>query len=292
MEHINQTNISQYYSVDTPVVGELVLVNFTERNDSFFDAKLIEYPYRGMMGYQLVTKKRKVTSWNKLVPLNKNMVTRVEEVDDSAKIVQLSLVYLSDLFDEELTPDKIQEKLLVHFNENKVMESFIKSLCIINEYNYKDIWENLGHYIDNLRREYNDENDENVSLWKYFSDNFGDLDNWLVDCELEDLSESIKHLYAKRTEEGVHKISSRIGIISIGGIVSTKELLRSVLTKLKYPYTFRYDTTPYYLFETSSENTNVNDHQQLVKILETESAKLTPRVFIKADCIGKRVDKT
>jgi hypothetical protein len=44
-------NSNQYYSNNNPTLGEIVLVIFSARSDSFFDAKLMEYPYRGMMSY-------------------------------------------------------------------------------------------------------------------------------------------------------------------------------------------------------------------------------------------------
>ena len=48
-----------YYSINHPKINELVLVQFTEKNDSFFKAKLIEYDYTGIMNYQDATKKKK-----------------------------------------------------------------------------------------------------------------------------------------------------------------------------------------------------------------------------------------
>jgi translation initiation factor 2 alpha subunit (eIF-2alpha) len=83
----------QSYSNENPIVGELVLLQFTERTDSFFHAKLLEYNYRGMMSY-------KVYNWNKIIPMNKNMVARVEKVDPNAKIVQVSVAYLNDDFED------------------------------------------------------------------------------------------------------------------------------------------------------------------------------------------------
>ena len=63
--------VIQYYSETDPIIEELVLVKFIKRNDSFFDGELLEYKYKCMLNYQDATKKRKVSSWNKIIPLNK-----------------------------------------------------------------------------------------------------------------------------------------------------------------------------------------------------------------------------
>lgn len=279
--------VLQYYSEIDPYVGELVLVHFTEHKDSFINAKLLEYPYNGMMNYQDATKKRRVLSWNKIIPLNKNMVARVEDVDKTAKIVQLSIAYLEES-SKETNPDKIQENLLVNFTENKIMEGFIKSLCIMYDYSYNNVWTKLIHYIDSLRREYNEENDMNLSLWKYFCENITELKEWVESSGLDNcMINEIKDLYEKRTEKPNYKITSRVGIISLGGVSFTKELIKNVLAKLSLNYDVKYDTSPYYILETFSEDTDEEDHKNFIKTLEIESQKMNPKVFTKVDYIGK-----
>ena len=48
-----------YYSNSNPKIGELVLVQFTEKCDSFFKGYLLEYEYDGIMNFQDATKKKK-----------------------------------------------------------------------------------------------------------------------------------------------------------------------------------------------------------------------------------------
>ncbi len=292
-------NTCQYYSEANPAEGEIVLVQFTEQNETFFRAKLMEYDYTGMMNYQDVTKKRRVASWKKYVQLNKNMVARVDSVDTDKNIVQLSLAYLDEGANskEEKSASQIQEKLMNYFNENKQMESFIKSLCIVNGYKYDEIWTNFVHYLDSQRREYNDENEENLTIWKYFTNNIDSLDEWFDDISSQNndldwdgLKQSIQALYDKKTEESIHKIVSKIGIISLGGISSTKELLKKVLDSINYKYSFRYDSTPYYILESSSEDSTDVDHKNVVATLEKESSKFEPKIFIKTEYIGKTLN--
>ena len=49
----------QYYFTNDPKINELVLVHFTEKCDAFFNVKLLEYPYMGIMNFQDATKKKK-----------------------------------------------------------------------------------------------------------------------------------------------------------------------------------------------------------------------------------------
>lgn len=274
-------NINQFYSNENPKVGELVLVIFIERKESFFDAKLIEYNYRGIMNYQDATKKRKVNSWNKVVPLNKNMVASVDEVDDKLKIVQLSITYLGDIFNEDLLPEQIQEKLLGTFSENRLLEGFIKSLCIVNKYKYDFIWTTLIYHLDKIR-------DNDTTIWKYFCDNIDNLDNWIIELKLDnDIANKIKVLYDKRNEIIINKIVSRIGIISSNGVSNTKKLLNEILNEITYNYTLKYDTAPYYIFETSSEDTTIEDHDYILNKIESESKKINDKIFIKIDYKGK-----
>lgn len=277
----------QYYSTINPTQGELVLVEFTEKLDSFFDAKLIEYPYRGMMNYADASKKRKISSWNKIVPLNKLMVARVDDVDEKAKIVHLSIAYLDEFFTEKnLAPSDIQDKLMVQFNENKLLESLITSLCMITKANFSDIWTSLVHVIDSERREFNDDNDDDpMNLWKYFSENFEEnINGW---CSVSGITEETKQtlisLFEKRKEKGPQKITSTIKIISQEGITSTKKLLEVCLGQLKYQYTFRYSTAPNFVFETSTADSSPEDHHALIKNMQEQIKKIgISLVFVQA----------
>jgi translation initiation factor 2 alpha subunit (eIF-2alpha) len=280
----------QYYSNKNPTIGEIVLVEFSARTESFFDAKLIEYPYRGMMSYSDASKKRRISSWNKIIPLNKHMVARVDEIDTKNEIVQISIAYLDEMVDDKnLSLTDIQNKLMIQFNENKLLESFIKSLCIQSTCNFKIIWESLVHHIDSKRRIFNDENNENnenddkipISLWKYFCDNISDLSEWCTISNINDETRDIIYkLYIKRTEETIKKINSKIKIISPHGISHTHKLLNDCLNTITFKYTFKYISTPDYILESSTEDSSITDHKKIIDILKVQSQNMTPKVFI------------
>ena len=273
----------QYYSTINPTLGELVLVEFTKRNDSFFDANLIEYPYRGMMSYSDASKRRKVSSWNKIVPINKLMVARVDIVDESAKIVHISTAYLDEFFNEKnLSISDIQNKLMVQFNENKLMENFIKSICIQTECNFEQLWTSLVHHIDSERRKFNEDcHDDPITLWQYLSNNFDRIDDFCLKTNVTDkIVDSIKNTFTKRTEDSIKKITSKIKIISPNGISQTKILLEKCLKDIQYEHTFRYLSAPDYLFESSTKDSDQDNHHKLIEKLQLESQKMNPKVYI------------
>ena len=118
--------------------------------------------------------------------------------------------------------------------------------------------------------------------------NIDKLDKWIKESGLDDnIGIAIKKLYDKRNKKIPKKISSKIGIISVGGIDRTKELISKVLSNVKYSYKLKYDTTPYYIFETSTENTNIESHNEFIKNIQTESEKYDPKIFIKLIYNGK-----
>ena len=109
----------QFYHNKKPKNNELVLINVIEQLDSYFKVILLEYNIEGIINFKDATKKKKIKNWKSIIQLNKNMVAKIEDIDDIGSLVQLSLINLYT--NKEIT----QETLLVYFNENKLMEKFI-----------------------------------------------------------------------------------------------------------------------------------------------------------------------
>ena len=281
----------QYYSITIPPVGELVKVLFTKKNIDYFDANLVDYGLAGMMNFQDASKSRK-PKWNILVPLNRPMVAKVEDVDKRTHIVQLSIAYLDDGVREH-TPEQIQETLLKHFGENHVLEGLIRSLCITQEYDFNQVWTSLVHCIDELRREYNDDEEDNLSLWKYFVNNIDSLEEWVNDSEISDIYpdfyDTLKLLYEKKNEKKNIKLSSKIGIISTGGVVPLKIILDDIFKDTHFKFELRYDTTPNYYFESFTEDSNSDDHKTFIETLGTKVKTSKTPIFIKTEYVAKEI---
>jgi translation initiation factor 2 alpha subunit (eIF-2alpha) len=271
----------QYYSVNDPKIDELVLVHFIEKCDAFFNAKLIEYKYDAIMNFQDATKKKKILSWTKYVELNKDMVAKVDSIDKDKKLVQISLVYLEDIYNKKLTPKQIQLKLLSYFIENKYMEKFVNSLCIFNNLDYTTVWKLLVYEIDIKRRIYNDENNLNLSLWNYFNENIFNLE---INNEIKD---KVLSLYNKKNYILSHKIQSRIGIISADGINILINILNDLFKDININFIFKYDTTPFYILESTSDNSTSEDHKLILDKLEDIIKKNNLNIYLKKDFIGK-----
>ncbi len=278
----------QYYSVSVPSENELVRVVFTEQKDGFYTGQLREYKCSVIMNFSDVTKKRKA-NFNKLVLINKDMVARVESVDKEARIVQVSLAYLDEGM-KDSDPSTTQEKLLALFQENKQMESSMKSLSILYKYDYDKIWTNFVHTIDRHRRVYNKEEneEEDVSIWKYFNDNINDLDKWVEESGLDKtFGERVLELYKKKTSMKDQPLFTRFGIISIGGVEATKQLLTRAFSDIRFDFKCEYESTPFYMFRSTTTDSSKEDHQKIVTFLQTEGQKQDPKIFVEVKFVGE-----
>jgi len=268
--------INQFYNNSDPIVGELVLVEFTNKTEYNFNCILLEYEYTGIMSYQDATKKRKVYSWNKIVPLNKSMVARVDDIDIKSKIVQISIAYLDEeINNKNINNDEIQNMLMKYFIENRMFENFIKSLCIVNNFNLLDIWTKYIYIIDIERQK----NDKKTSLWIFFNNNINNINNIINN---NDLTCKITELYLKKFNEIEQNIYiSKIGIISLDGLSNVKTFFNDYFKDCKYIYTFKYETAPYYLFQTF--NITFNEHNNIIHDIKNKISKFNSNIFIKIE---------
>jgi translation initiation factor 2 alpha subunit (eIF-2alpha) len=262
----------QFYSDPEPKENQNVLVRFIKKNDAFFEAELVEYHYRGMMNYSDASKKKRNVNWNKVVPLNKNMIAKVESIDSDAKIVQLSIAYLEN---------EDTDNIMVLFNENRILESFVGTICFLSkdvtlEY-FNHMWTKFVHYIDNDRIK----NKSDDSIWKYFNDNYEDIMDDMTDILTEQELLLIKTQYEKKNVEVIQKLVSKIGIISPSGVQVIKQFLTENLKNIKYKYTFKYEATPNFIFESTTEDSSLDDHKKFINMLEISSKTFKPPVYIK-----------
>ena len=308
LENIN------YYSAEYPEINELVLVVFNLNciKEGFFKGKLIEYPeYKCIMNHQDATKKKKIMSWHKIITLNKNMVVKVDIIDYNLKIIQVSITYLNENIQlKQYTinessiqlgivqsncnlktnliklAENIQIQLLEYFQENKLMSQFINTLCITHNYNYNYLWKNLIYYIDTLRIQYNLQNSINISIWSYFNKYIDNLDIWLNYLNLNDnYQNNILKLLNKKNDIIYNKIITKIGIISLNSILDIKEMFNKILNDINYKYVLKYESAPYYIYETLSNDSNIIDHEIFINNLNKYI--INKQIFIKIDFLAK-----
>lgn len=282
------SKIINFYSKNKPELNELVLVVFNLNciSEGFFKGTLIEYPYYNcIMNYHDATKKKKIISWNKIVLLNKNMVVKVDNIDINEKCLQVSIAYLYENIKKNIHIDNIQTQLLEYFQENKIMSKFINTLCINYNYDYNYLWTTLIYYIDTLRIQYNCDNNENISIWKYFKDNFNMIEEWLNVLNLNTYKDNIILLFNKKNDFIIKKIITKFGIISNNNILEIKQLFNFILSNFNFQYSLKYESTPYYIFESNNNDSDISDHDNFIN--KINKYIINKNIFIKIDYIGK-----
>lgn len=145
--------ITRFYSENNPQVEELVLCIVKERNqeDNVIKLYLPDYNTNAIMSFKKATNKKKVRSWNNIIPLNKEIICKVESINtrNDEKFIEVSKAYI------DLSSDYVKK-----FNEeqknNYKLKAIFKMLDnIYEDFNYKNNWENIIYPFDKLRKEEN-----------------------------------------------------------------------------------------------------------------------------------------
>ena len=273
-----------YYSNEYPNINELILVMFYSnlQNDGIFKGKVIEYPnYECIMNYQDATKKKKVNSWNKIISLNKNIVVNVDNIDINKKIIQVSTTYLNEHILSSKSLDNIQSQLLIYFQENKLLTQFMTTLCLVNNYDYKYLWETFVYYLDKIVKNEN----YTKSIWCYFNENINNLNIWLSELNMESYLLPIMNLFNKKHEFIIQKIITRFGIVNTDSIENIQQVFNNVLSNITFNYTLKYESTPYYIFQSNTCDSNIDNHNEFIDIIKSHINN--NNTFIKIDYVGK-----
>ena len=265
------SNFFQIYNNSSPELNETVLIKFTKRNESHFEGELVEYDYGAIMSYNDATKKKKVHSWNKVVPLNKIILAKIENINQEANFVQVSMAYNDN--ETELTTQ------LKPFFDNKILMSLIKKISYINKIDFNEFWYNIIHPIDKIRKE--EEEEEN--LLTYFKDN-RELLTRLIEEKYENYIDILSSINDNMVNPN-QKITSKIGLISISGIKNTKKVISEFVEDQKWNYSFKYESAPYYMLESYTDDSCIEDHQEFINTLNSLASK--NKIFSKIEYIGK-----
>jgi hypothetical protein len=143
----------------------------------------------------------------------------------------------------------------------------------------------LIYYIDNERILQN----TNISILKYINNNIDKLDNWIQNCNFDsNFYINFKNYYDKKNLETDYKLISEIGIISNNNIDLIKNIFKNCIEKITYNYELKYISTPYYSFETSSEDSTENDHYLFIQNLKNQGKIYKDVIFINIKYIAKK----
>lgn len=264
------TSFFQIYHNSIPELNEIVLIKFTKKCNTHFEGELIEYNYNAIMSYNDATKKKKVYSWNKIIPLNKIILAKIENVIEESSIVQVSTAYNNKDIKEEIK----------QFSDNKLLIALIKKICYLYKLDFIEFWESIIYPIDKKRKMQNIDN-----LYNFFKDNIDLLSN-LINNKYENNKEIINFIN-DNIKVSTFKIKSRIGLISMNGLKTTLNTISELTKTQEWDYQFKYDTTPYYILESISDNSSVENHEEFINNLNTLA--IQNKIFTKIEYIGSIV---
>lgn len=278
--NINNCNFRIYNSI-YPKINESVVVVFINRKENHFEGKLIEYgDIPVIMSYNDATKKKKVKSWNAIVPLNKPLLARIEEVNEDSEWIHVSIAYNLHV--------KEDEDELKFYNNNNSLVSLINKVCINNQLDFNKFWSDVIHEIDRKRCENLESDELELDLCEYFNTNL-ELYEEIIKTKYENHEDIIKSTHNSIVKK-VYKIISKVGIISMSGITKTIEMFKKLTEENSdWEYSIKYESTPFYIIESLSNNSSNENHEELITRLNILSKEY--KIFIKVEFIGKKQDK-
>lgn len=282
MSHLVENNNNSTHNLaipfyrHNPVNNELVSIIITEKTEADdFKGKLVEYNKFVYLKKEDAPKKKKHASWKDVVPIGRELIASIDNIDFAPDTVQISMKFINS---------KEQESVLEIFKKNKKLISLIKSISYQNNINIDTLWSSIIYKIDDKRR-----NDYDIK----------DIPSLLQYCieEIDVLDEINENLLFKKTimdfmKETPYKISSTICIISYIGVQYIHDLLKEALNNnINYKYSLSYTyykkkktdqkSFPSYIFETNSEDSTENDHSNLITFLETKAKQIGPNLLIR-----------
>jgi len=259
----------KFYCNENPQNGEIVQVVFTSRQDDCASGYMTEYNRNVIMSFSHATKKKKIKSINKVIPLDQQLSAVVEDYDEKSQTATVSRAYILDNEDEKS----------IKFVNNYKIYNGIYQICIKNKINFNELWINkLYPYIKELASYVDDDIDDNIL--DLFINNITKLDTLLEDSKL---SEEIKNRLNKVIiSNTVYK--KQIGIISNNGIMFTKQLLQEsiddeTMKEFKDQISIKYFNTPNYIVETKVSDDLLNKFSELV----IHNSRKMNNVFVKVN---------
>ena len=229
---------------------------------------MTEYNRNVIMSFSHATKKKKIRSINKVIPLEQQLSAVVEDYDEKSQTATVSRAYIVDNEDEKS----------IKFINNYKIYNGIYQICIKNKINFNELWMNkLYPYIKEIVSSVDDDTFDILDL---FINNITKLDTLLEDSRL---SEEIKNRLDKVIiSNTVYK--KQIGIISNNGIMFTKQLLQEsiddeTMKEFKDQISIKYFNTPNYIVETKVSDDLLNRFSELV----IHKSKKMNNVFVKVN---------
>lgn len=255
----------KFYCDDMPKVGEIVRVVFTERKDDHTEGNLIDYEGSIIMIHSQATKKKKIKSWNKVIPLNTTIPAVIEDFDEVKRNGNVSRAYLEDADDSYKS---------IFFSNSKILHGIFQTTQKF-EIDFKLFWEQK---MFPFLKKYNDSIGLNNKLYlDILKENFDNLN------EITDNEEIISNIKETFTNISLKKeiFKEEIGIISNEGVELIKELIKQTLEEYegKDGISIKYKNTPNYTVESNSSTQHLRDFIELLKSNSEKKNNIFVKIF-------------
>lgn len=252
----------KFHCNNNPKIGETVQVIFTGRNEDHAIGYMTEYNCNIIMTFAQATKKKKIKSINKTIPLEKELTAILEDFEERSNIGYVSRAYIDDTDDPFVDIFKCNYKL----------HQVIYQICIKNNVDFNYLWKEKVYpfintkYIDN----------KSVYL-NIFIESLHEFESILDNSEL---FKDIVIQFKKINTSNIYN-KKKIGIISNEGVEKTKLLIKSCLddkqfNSIKDNFNIVY-STPDYTIETKLSEDILNNFVELI----LEKSKQINNIFVK-----------
>lgn len=239
----------KFYSERKPQVGEIVQVIFTIRDEDNASGYLTEYEGSIIMPFSQATKKKKIRSIAKLIPIEKPLPAVIEEFDEKKNTGVVSRAYIDDC----------EEDYSTKFIHNGKLINAAYQICQRDKVDFNNFWKNsLLPFLMKIK-DRDEENDTNLNKFIKYIDEFeSNIDN-------KNFCLEIKEKFNNLNKIQVYK--KLVGIVSNEGIDNTKELFSLCLNDKDYNenISIKYHNTPNFIIETNDSQEYLNTFCQLLQ---------------------------
>ena len=236
-----------FYGHKLPKLNTLVNFKAIKRKDGFFECFLTDYNLECSMPFNYTTQRKRVKSWNKLVPLNKEMIGYTEEVEENNIIISIAYI------DEE---EEVYKKFLVEKSENNKLKSIFTKYSFSNNLNLKELWGKYIYPLD-LKRV----NKSKLTLYNYVIKNSNKFNDKLLEYFTKEINDfnSINYL-----------IETNIGLISFDGVSTIQKIINETMDELELKLKIIVQNVPNYKIISNDKIITKDDHNNFIKLLNTK----------------------
>ncbi len=244
---------TRFYSNNNPELEEIVscIVKEINQQDNVIKLYLPDYNKNAFMSFKKATNRKKIRSWNKILPLNKEIICKVESINSrSDKIfIEVSKAYLD-------MDSQIVKKFQLEQKNNYRLKSIFKMLYnVYEDFNYKKSWEEIVYPLDILRK--NEESE--LFLFDFILSNF---DDFIKKFSLKQ-QKSINEFLNKNNKISKDKYKIKFGLYS-KYYTDTTYIIKESLKNID-DVQVKIDKVPYFLVY-GSKNNITNFCKKLIKI--------------------------